>query len=139
MTKRWVVARFPSPPDPLGSLAGVDVACPFHTKATVFFVPAMDAVTTDKPIKSRSNCFCGTTGFNEYPYLDHVTGFPVIRRGFETGCDNDPLGILVENEAIAHRRPPIHSARAGMAINRRNPRRQSRPWNLGGMRSFMII
>jgi hypothetical protein len=35
--------------------------------------------------------------------------------------------------------PPIASMRATMATIARNPSKQSGPWNLGGMRSFMMF
>jgi hypothetical protein len=103
-TQQGIVSRFPRSPDAQGGLARVDVACPFHTEAAVFFVPAMDARSTDKPIKSRPDRFRGGNGFNEYPNLNHVTRFPVVAGGFETGGDDNPLGILVEDESV-HREP----------------------------------
>ena len=42
-----ISARFPRPPDSLGSLASVDVTCPFHTEATVNLMTPMHAVSTD--------------------------------------------------------------------------------------------
>jgi hypothetical protein len=113
-------------------LANIYVATP---PATVT-IATVDAVAADKPVKAGLDCFCGGNGFNEYPDLDHVACLPVIARGGKPGRDNHPGVIFVEDVAV-HKRPPIHSARAGMAIRRAKPIRQSGPWKRGWMRSFM--
>jgi hypothetical protein len=129
-----IVARTPRTPNPLGSLSGVYVAGPFNAVTTVFFVPTMDARSADKPVKAGSDCFCGTHRAHEYPNLNHVSGFPVIAGVIEARGDNDSLRVFMKDEAVVHRRPPIHSARAGMAIRRAKPSKQSGPWKRGGMR-----
>jgi hypothetical protein len=101
-----VSARFPRFPDSLRSLAGIYVACPFHTEATVFFVPAMDAIATNQTVKARSNCFRGGNGFDQNPNLDHVARFPVVGRGFKSGRDNDPLRVFMKDESV-QREPPL--------------------------------
>lgn len=110
-TQGRIVARFPSFPNTLWSLAGVDVACPFHTKAAVFFVPAMHAIAADKPIKSCPYRFCGTTGFNENPHLNHVAGFPIVRWGFKAR-GNDHAGVIfVKDEAVQLTPPTSNCAK----------------------------
>jgi hypothetical protein len=64
MTKRWIVARFPSPPNPLGSLPGVHVASALNAVPTVDFVPTVNAVSTDETVKARADRFGGTAGFD---------------------------------------------------------------------------
>ena len=54
-----VSARFPCPPNTLGSLPGVHIACPFHSMTTVFFVPAVDTVAADETIETRAYRFGG--------------------------------------------------------------------------------
>jgi len=46
-TQGRVIARTPSPPNPLWCLANIDVAGALNSKATVFLVPAMDAIAAD--------------------------------------------------------------------------------------------
>jgi len=71
--------------------------------------------------------------------LDHVARLSIIGWVIEA-CRDDHTGVIfVENESVAHRRPPIHSARAGMAIKAAKPKAQSGPWKREGMRSFMEL
>jgi len=63
-TQRRVSARLPCPPDSLGSLAGVYVTSPFNAVTAVNLVPAVDAVSTDKPIQAGSNRFRGRDRFD---------------------------------------------------------------------------
>jgi hypothetical protein len=111
-------------------LTGIDVACPFHPETTVFFVPAMHAIAANKPVKARSNRFGGTTGFNEYPYLDHVSSFSVVRWGLKAGGDDHAVMIFVEYESV-QKEPPRVSIKATMAIRRRKPKAASGPWKRG--------
>jgi len=63
-SKQRVVSGFPCFPNTLWGLPGVYVTSPFHTEATVFFVPAMHTVSTDKPVKAGADCFCGGNCFD---------------------------------------------------------------------------
>jgi hypothetical protein len=100
-----VVARTPSFPNTLWSLASVDVA----TAPAAVPVAPMDAVTANQTIQARPNRFRGGNGFNQDPNLNHVTGFPVVRRGFKAGGDDNAGMILVKEEAV-QREPPMMSS-----------------------------
>jgi len=104
-TQGRVSARLPSPPDAQGGLANIDVAGTIGpvTVATV------DTVTANQTIKARADCFGRGNRFNEYPHLDHIAGFPVVGGVIEAGGDDDPQGVLVEDETI-HREPPTKNS-----------------------------
>jgi hypothetical protein len=87
-------------------LAGIYVACPFHTEATVFFVPAMDAIAADQTVQPRSNCFGRGNGFDKNPNLDHIARFPIVGRGREAGRDDHAVAILVKDKSV-QRAPPL--------------------------------
>jgi len=97
----------------------------------------MHAIAANNPVQAGSNRGHGVFRFAENPHLDHVSGFPVIGGGLETGCDDHAIAIFVENKSV-HSRPPKLSMRATMAIRRMKPKAASGPWKRGGMRSFMI-
>ena len=99
--KHRISARLPSPPDAQRSLANIDVT---RTIATVTVAP-MDARSTDEAIQAGSDCFHRIHRFDEYPNLDHVAGFPIVRRGFKTRGDYHPVGVFMENESV-QREPP---------------------------------
>lgn len=101
-----IVARFPSFPNSLRSLPGVDVAGTFHTEATVFFVPAMHAIAAYQTVQARPNRFGGGNGFDEYPNLNHVARLPVVGRGGEARCNDHAIEIFMEKESV-HWAPPI--------------------------------
>jgi hypothetical protein len=115
----------------------INVARPFNAVLSVFFVAAMAAIAANDSVKSGSDRGHGVLRFAENPDLDHVARFPVVGGFGEASGDHDPVVILVKYEAV-QREPPIASMRATMATIARNPSKQSGPWNLGGMRSFMI-
>jgi hypothetical protein len=104
-----VSARFPSLPNPLRSLAYVDVATP---PATVS-VASVHAIAADQTVQARADRFGGGNGFNEYPNLNHVSGLPVVRRGREASRDNDSVGVFMKDESVAQREPPL------MTVNRK--------------------
>jgi hypothetical protein len=130
-TQQRVVARFPSPPNTLRSVPGVDVASPFHTVFTVNFMTPMHAIAAYNPVQAGLNRGHGVFRFAENPHLYHVSGFPIVGGGFKAGGDDNPQGVLVEDVAVAHSRPPRLSMRATRAIRRMNPRAQSGPWKRG--------
>ena len=106
-----ISARFPSLPNAKRGLSFINVTRPFHTVFSVFFVATVSAITADNAVKSGANRGNRVFSFAENPDLDHVAGFPIVRRGFETRGDDDPGGIFVKEKAIAHREPPtINSA-----------------------------
>jgi hypothetical protein len=105
--QQGIIARFPCPPDSLGGLAGIYVACPFHTEATVFFVPAMHAISADEAIQAGFDRFRGGNGFDQNPDLDHIASLPVVGRGFKSGRDNHTVAIFMKDKSVAHREPPL--------------------------------
>jgi hypothetical protein len=100
--ERGISARFPRPPDAQWGLSGVDVA----TAPATVTVAAMDAVAADKPIESLLNRFHGVNGFDKDPNLNHVARFPIVGGMSKARCNDDPLRVLVEDEAVAQREPP---------------------------------
>jgi hypothetical protein len=102
-----VSARFPCFPNPLGGLSGVDVACPFHTEATVNLMTPMHAIATNKPIKARADRFGRGNGFDQNPYLDHIASLPVIGGGFKARGNDHTVAIFVDDVSVAHRAPPL--------------------------------
>lgn len=131
-----VSSRFPCLPNAKRGLSFVDVTRPFHAEATVNFVATVSAIAANQTVKSGSNRGHRIFGFAENPNLDHVARFPIVGGFGKARRDYDTVLILVDDVAV-HRIPPIHSAKAAMAIRAKNPRRQRGPWNLGGMRCFM--
>ena len=69
------------------------------------------------------------------PDLDHVSGFPIVAGGFETGGDDHAVAILVENESVHWTPPRIASTRSQtIAPTMRKPkasnaRADSRDWS----------
>jgi hypothetical protein len=66
----------------------------------------MHAIAANNPVQAGSNRGNRIFRFAENPHLDHVSGFPVIGGGGEAGRDDHTVGVLVENEAVAHSEPP---------------------------------
>jgi len=97
-----ICARFPSSPNPKGRVVRDDIAGAARARA----VSTVSAVSTDKPVQTRRNCFDGIHRTDKDPDLDHVSGFAVVGRGLEARRNNHTVAIFVENETV-HRAPPF--------------------------------
>ena len=106
-TQRRIIARPPRIPNLKRSLALIDVTCPFHSVTPVFFMTTVATIAADNAVKSGSDGGHRVFRFAQDPHLDHVAGFPIVARGGEAGGDGHPLGVFVEEKAIAHRSPPL--------------------------------
>jgi hypothetical protein len=71
------------------------------------------------------------------PNLDHVAGFPVVGLGGKARRDDNAMGVLVENVAVAQRTPPRLSMRATRTITSAKARMARGPWYLLGI--FMVF
>ena len=109
-TQRRIIARPPRIPNLKRSLALIDVTCPFHSVTPVFFMTTVATIAADNAVKSGANRGNRVFSFAQNPNLDHVSGFPVVGRGGEAGCDDHPLGVFVEDEAVQREPPTINSA-----------------------------
>lgn len=135
--KGGIFTRFPSFPNAQRRLPFIHVARAFYTVFSVNLMTPVSAIAANDAVQAGTDCGNGIFRFAKDPNLDHVARFPVVGGFGEACCDDNPLGVLVENESVAHREPPIDSMRATIAMIARNPKRQRGPWNLGGMRSFI--
>jgi len=95
-------------------------------------VATVDAWSTDETIESLLNRFHGVNGFAKDPDLDHIARLPIVGWGGKAGCDDHSVLILVDDEAV-HRRPPIDSMRATMAMMIAKPIMARGPWYLLGI------
>lgn len=105
-TQGGIVSGFPRPPDSKLRLARVDVT---RTIGSVT-VSTVSAVSTNQTIQAGFNGGNRILGFAEYPHLEHVTGFPIVRRMGKTRGDDNAGVILMKDVAIAHREPPTMSS-----------------------------
>ena len=111
-SERRIVSGLPRIPDLKRSLPLIDVTSPFHSVTPVNLMTTVAAIAADEAIQAGSDCGHRVFRFDEYPNLDHVSGFPIVAGGFEAGGDDHPLGVFVDNVAVAHREPPtINSAK----------------------------
>jgi hypothetical protein len=78
----------------------------------------------------------GINGFDKNPNLDHIARFPIVRLGGKAGRDDNAMGVLVENVAVAQRTPPRLSMRATRTITSAKARMARGPWYLLGI--FMV-
>jgi hypothetical protein len=76
-----IVARFPRLPDLKRGLALIHVARAFNPEHTVNLVSTMSAIAAYEAIKSGFNRGNGVLRFAEDPYLDHISGLPVVAGG----------------------------------------------------------
>lgn len=102
-----VSARLPRFPDSQWGLAFIHVARALNAVFSVFFVSTVSAIAADKAIQAGSDRGNGIHGFYQNPNLDHVACFPVVRGFIEAGGNDDPLGVFMDDVAVAHREPPI--------------------------------
>ena len=120
-------------------LAFVDVASPLHSKATVNLMTTVPAVAADDAVKSGFDGCDGIFSFAQNPNLEHVTGFPVVARGFKAGGDHD-TGVILMKEKAVQRAPPTRSSATQSAraeITRNAPIKSARAVRKG-FRGFMI-
>ena len=80
-TQGGIVSGFPRIINLKRGLALIHVARALHSMTPVNFVTTVSTVSTDKAIKSGSDCGDRIFRFAEYPHLEHVTGFSIVRRG----------------------------------------------------------
>ena len=109
-TEGRIVAGFPRIPYLKRRLPLVHVTRAVNPVPPVNFMTTVSAVSTDQTIQAGSDRFHRILGFNEYPNLNHVARFPVIRRVGKTRRDNDSFGVFMENEAIHNTPPTMNSA-----------------------------
>ena len=110
-----IIARFPRIPDLKRRLPLIDVTRAVNAVTPVYLMTTVDAVAADEAVQARSDCFHRIHGFAQDPYLNHVSGFPVVAGCGKTGGDNDSFGVFVENEAVAHSTPPTMNSATMMA------------------------
>ena len=138
--ERGIIARFPSLPNAKRSLSFVDVTGAFNAMFSVNFVATVDAVAANQTIQARSDCGHGIFRFAEYPNLEHVTGFPVFRGGFEARGDDDADGVFMKEKAVQRTPPTRNSAtQSAMAEITRNAPIKSARAVRKGLRGFMRI
>jgi hypothetical protein len=73
---------------------------------SVFFVATVSAIAADDAIQAGSNCGDGVHGFDKDPHLDHIPGLSIVGGFIEAGGNDDPLGVFMDDVAVAHREPP---------------------------------
>ena len=101
-----IIARFPRIPDLKRRLPLIDVTRAVNAKAAVYLMTTVDAVAANQTVKAGSDCFHRIHGFAQDPYLNHVSGFPVVGGGGKAGGDHDTVGVFVKDEAV-QRAPPL--------------------------------
>ena len=101
-----IIARFPRIPDLKRRLPLIDVTRAVNSVTPVNLMTTVATVSADQTIQAGFNRGDGILGFNEYPHLEHVSGFSIVAGGFETGRDDDSFGVLVKDKAVTHRTPP---------------------------------
>ena len=88
----------------------IHVTGALNSMFSVNFMATVSAIAADEAVKARADGGNGVLRFAENPNLDHVTGFPVVARGFKAGGDDDAVGVLVENESVQRAPPTMSSA-----------------------------
>jgi hypothetical protein len=73
-------------------------------------VAPVNAVAADKTVKAGFNRFGRGNGFNQDPDLDHVARFPIVRGMSKARGDDNPQGVLVEDETVVHSEPPTKNS-----------------------------
>jgi hypothetical protein len=69
----------------------------------------MHAIAANQAIEAFLDRLHGIAGFDQYPHLNHVSGFPVVAGGFKARGDDHTVGVFMENKSV-HREPPTIGA-----------------------------